>query len=208
LIHTVYITTNPSNGKFYIGKHSTSKKNDNYKGSGVWVKKCKQANIHLSTVLVAVCQSSKDAYDFERVLVKAAKEQHKNLCMNFSDGGVGYSPEERAKMPSYMLGKKHTQETKNKLSELGKKNRSGVKHHMYGKKHTEDTKKQMSESHRKIGHLRGTKVKCVTTGQIFNSLADAGRFVNGSPNSRNNIRKCCDGLIKKIYGLEWSYIKE
>lgn len=206
MLHTVYITTNPANNKFYIGKHSTSKIKDYYKGSGVWVKKCKKAKIQLKTVIVASCQSSKDAYDFERVLVKASKEQYPDLCMNFSDGGIGFSSEERAKMPSYMLGKKHTKSAKNKIAEWGKKNKAGEKHHMYGKNHTENTKKQMSESHKKISHLRGKKVKCITTGQVFNTLADAGRFVNGNPNSRNNIRKCCDGLINKIYGLEWSYI--
>lgn len=206
MFHTVYITTNETNGKFYIGKHSTSKKNDYYKGSGVWVKNCKKANIPLKTVIVANCQSAKDAYDFERTLVKASKQQHPTLCMNFAEGGVGYTKEQRAKMPSYMLGKKHTQEAKEKIAEWGRINKSGSKHHMYGKKHTEETKKQMSESHRKIGHLRGTKVKCITNGLIFNSLADAGRFVNGDPRSRSNIRRCCDGLVDKVYGLKWSYI--
>ncbi len=204
--HTVYITTNPTNGKFYIGKHSTSKKIDYYKGSGVWVKNCKKANIQLKTVIVASCQTAKDAYDFERTLVKAAKKQHPNLCMNFADGGIGYTKEERAKMPSYMLGKKHSKEAKEKIAQWGKVNKAGEKHHMYGKKHTEETKKQMSETHKKIGYLRGKKVKCLTNGQIFNSLSDAGRFVNGDPRSRSNIRRCCDGLVDKVYGLEWSYI--
>lgn len=203
---SVYITTNIESGKFYIGKHNFKGSNDYYKGSGVWVKKCKIANIPLQTDIVAICETEQQAFDFERVLVRACKNQYPTLCMNFSDGGVGYSPEERAKMPSYMLGKKHKESTKQKIAEWGKKNKAGEKHHMYGKNHTDETRKKMSETHRKIGHLRGKKVKCLETGDVFLSLADAGRFVNGNPDSRNNIRRCCDGLVDKIYGYSWSYV--
>jgi hypothetical protein len=44
-----------------------------------------------------------------------------------------------------MFGKKHTEETKKKMSA----NRTGEKAHMFGKKHSEETKRKMSESARK-----------------------------------------------------------
>lgn len=37
-IHYIYKTTNLINGKYYIGKHSTYNLNDNYLGSGKYLR--------------------------------------------------------------------------------------------------------------------------------------------------------------------------
>jgi hypothetical protein len=205
MAHGVYITTNPESGKFYIGKHNFKGKNDYYKGSGVWVKKCKAAKLKLETQVIALCQTEKDAYDFERVLVRAFKAKYADLCMNFSEGGVGFVSGHNAGKPSTMRGKKHTEEAKQKIGLWGKKHKAGEKHHMYGKNHTDATRQKMSESHRKSGHLRGKKVKCIETNQVFLSLADAARFACGYVDGRNNIRKCCNGKMPYAYGFTWSY---
>jgi len=203
--HTVYVTTNLADGKFYIGKHSRTEP-DNYKGSGVWVQKCKRSKQPLRCDVVAVCQTEKDAYRFEYVMVKAAKEQYPGLCMNFMDGGRGYPAGNNKGKPSAMLGKKHSEKTKKLLSELGKINRSGEKHHMYGKSHKEESKRKMSETHLEIGHLRGKKVLCVENGVVYNSLAEAARAVSKDSHGRNNIRKSCQGKNGKIYGFTWKFI--
>lgn len=203
--HTVYITTNLANGKFYIGKHSRIGP-DSYKGSGVWVHKCKKSKQPLQCDVIAVCQTEKDAYDFEYTMVKAAKAQYPKLCMNFLDGGLGFPVGHNKGKPSSMLGKKHSESTKLLLSELGKVNRVGEKHHMYGKKHKEESRKKMSETHIKIGHLRGKKVLCVEAGIIYNSLAEAARAVSKDAHGRNNIRKSCQGKPGKFYGYTWQFI--
>ena len=202
--HTVYITTNLADGKFYIGKHSRVAP-DSYKGSGVWVHKCKKSNQPLQCDIIAVCQTEKDAYKFEYEMVKAAREQYPKLCMNFMEGGRGYPAGHNKGKPSSMLGKKHSEETKKKLALKGKK-RSGQNHHMYGKHHSLESRKQMSKTHIERGHLRGKKVLCIETGIVYGSLAEAARAVSKDSHGRNNIRKSCLGKFGKIYGYTWKFI--
>jgi hypothetical protein len=192
-------------GKFYIGKHSRLAP-DNYNGSGVWVHKCKKSKQPLQCDVIAVCQTEKDAYKFEYVLVAAARKQHPKLCMNFMDGGLGYPAGHNKGKPSAMLGKKHSKEAKEKIAIWGFANRVGEKHHMYGKKHKLESRQQMSKTHLGIGYLRGKKVLCVETGEIYNSLAQAARAVSKDSHGRNNIRKSCQGKSGKIYGYTWQFI--
>jgi hypothetical protein len=36
--HIIYKITNMVNGKYYVGRHSTTDINDGYMGSGIWIK--------------------------------------------------------------------------------------------------------------------------------------------------------------------------
>jgi predicted GIY-YIG superfamily endonuclease len=203
--HTVYVTTNLSDGKFYIGKHSRIGP-DSYKGSGVWVHKCKKSNQPLQCDIIAICQNEKDAYKFEYAMVKAAREQYPKLCMNFMDGGLGYPVGHNKGKPSSMLGKKHREESKAKIATWGLVNKVGEKHHMYGKKHKLESRKKMSKTHIERGHLRGKKVLCIETGIVYGSLAEAARAVSKDSHGRNNIRKSCLGKPGKFYGYTWKFI--
>jgi len=51
IYHFVYKTTH-INGKYYIGRHTTKKLNDNYYGSGLWVKSIKDKT-NLSRSIIA-----------------------------------------------------------------------------------------------------------------------------------------------------------
>lgn len=118
--HTVYITTNLADGKFYIGKHSRVAP-DSYKGSGKWVADCLKAGIDLKCDVVAICQTEDDAYKFERTLITASKQQYGKLCMNFNDGGKGNSTANelnadlRAKISGTLKGRKLSPEHKEKV---------------------------------------------------------------------------------------------
>jgi hypothetical protein len=46
--------------------------------------------------------------------------------------------------PSTMKGRKHTEETKRKISYIAKQNNKGENNPMYGKKHSNESKKLMS----------------------------------------------------------------
>ena len=71
-------------------------------------------------------------------------------------------------------GKGHSEATRKILSEqkIGKKNP------MYGKKHTEEWKQMMSQ--KMAGRLSATKqkIKCIETGQIFQSITKAAKWCN------------------------------
>ena len=124
--HTVYVTTNLADGKFYIGKHSRTEP-DNYKGSGKWVVDCQKAGIDLKCDVVAVCQTEDDAYKFERILVTAAKQQYGKLCMNFNDGGKGnataneLNKDLRDKISKTLKGRKLSPEHREKVVKATKK---------------------------------------------------------------------------------------
>lgn len=124
--HTVYITTNLADGKFYIGKHTRSGP-DTYKGSGKWVYDCQKAGIDLQCDVVAVCQTEQDAYDFERTLVTASKLQYPKLCMNFNDGGKGNSSANelnkdlREKISKTLKGRKLSEEHRVKVAAASRK---------------------------------------------------------------------------------------
>lgn len=206
--HTVYVTTNVQNGKFYIGKHSTVNLDDGYCGSGVWAKRAKKKNSKLITRTVFFCDSDEDAYKKEYEVVIEAKQLWPDLCMNISDGGVGFSssyPLKRYGELAPMYGKKHTEEAKKKIANSYKKV-WGDKSPMYGKNHSDDVRKKMSESHLKIGHKRGKKVECIENGKIYLSLAEAARDVSKDSNGRSNIRKCIEGKINNSYGFTWKFV--
>lgn len=124
--HTVYITTNLADGKFYIGKHSRIKP-DGYKGPGKWVFDCQKANINLQCDIVAICETENDAYKFERTLVSASKKQYGKLCMNFNDGGKGnataneFNKELRQKISTTLKGRKLEPKHKENVAKANKK---------------------------------------------------------------------------------------
>lgn len=77
----------------------------------------------------------------------------------------------------------------------------GEEHPFYGKHHTEETKKKISESRR---NKNGKEVLCVTTGEIFVTAAEAGRFYNINS---GHISECCRGQRKTCGKKEWKYIE-
>jgi len=85
--HFVYITTSIS-GKYYIGRHTTSKIEDGYKGSGKWVRSIKNKS-DLTRTILEYCNT------FEELLIceKQYLDKHFGLpeCMNFNNRPVGFA---------------------------------------------------------------------------------------------------------------------
>ena len=85
---------------------------------------------------------------------------------------------------SYNSGRKRRAESR-------KGKYSGNENHMYGKK---------GES-----HPASKKVKCITTGEVFGSVKEAGEKYCIHP---SNITKCCKGDLKTAGKMEWEYYEE
>lgn len=84
-----------------------------------------------------------------------------------------------------MYGKHHNEEAKSKISKANK-----------GRKRSEEHKKRVKEASSK-------KVICIETGQIFDSMTEAGEVLNVS---RCNISECCTGKRKTAGGYHWEFV--
>lgn len=109
-------------------------------------------------------------------------------------------------------GKRHTEETKQLISEHRKGKCVGEKHPMYGKHHTEESLQKISENRRSKG---GKQIKCLNTGAIFATMMDAARWC-GLKNS-SSIGQICNKTGKqKTAGkhpetgekLQWEFVDE
>lgn len=122
----IYLITNKSNGKIYIGKHSTDNLDDGYMGSGILIGKAKKKYgiENFTKEYLAFCDTKEKLNCLERFYIKKykANENGYNLTEG-GDGGITW----RGLCPSigkkYFLGKHHSEETKEKIGKAlkGKK---------------------------------------------------------------------------------------
>lgn len=90
MIYTIYKTTNVVNGKFYIGVHKTSNPNDDYLGSGKYIKRAiKKYGIHsFNKEVLFVFETQQEAYKKEKELV-TSNILESDMCYNLIVGGKG-----------------------------------------------------------------------------------------------------------------------
>ena len=158
----IYIITNKTNGKIYIGKHSTDNLDDEYMGSGVLLSKAKQKYglENFTKDYLAFCDSEDTLNYLERFYIK--KYKAKEVGYNLTDGGDGmvglvFTNEHRRKIGEKTSlinkGKAKSSEHKQKISETlkgkmtGENNPNFGKHHIFGKM-TQEHKQKISESNK------------------------------------------------------------
>ena len=138
--YIIYRTTNIVNGKIYIGKHQTKDVEDGYLGSGIALEKAikKYGKASFKKEVLFVFDSEDEMNQKEKELVTESFIAS-NSNYNMGVGGEG---------GSHFKGKKHSEETKTKLSEMAKK-----------KRHSAEAKKKISESNRRRVLSNETKQK-------------------------------------------------
>ena len=99
----------------------------------------------------------------------------------------------------FMTGRKHSEETKRKIGNVHR-----------GKIVSKETRKLLSEinlgkKRPNMVHPFQKKIKCIETGKIYKSLAEAGRDVNLTANA---IANCISGKQKRNKNFSWELIKE
>jgi len=77
---------------------------------------------------------------------------------------------------TYCKGKKASEETKQKLSEIRKNKYTGEENPFFGKHHTEETKQKIKEKGK--GRLPPNIIKILIDGNIYISITEAGRQLN------------------------------
>jgi len=90
IYHFIYKTIH-TNGNYYYGRHSTSKLDDGYLGSGMWIKSIKKTS-NLTREIIEFSDSVENL----KILEKKYLEEHfgKPGCMNRTKDTDGYTSEE------------------------------------------------------------------------------------------------------------------
>jgi hypothetical protein len=149
MYHFIYKTTSKS-GKYYVGRHSTKKLDDNYFGSGKWIRSIKDKS-ELTREILEFCNEH-NLLDKEKEYLKECVG--KPNCMNFNLNSIGFSsgklnpantPEEKKKRSERAKGENNPSkrpEVRKKMSEAQKGRPSPLK----GQKMSEQGRKNISEA--------------------------------------------------------------
>ena len=113
-------------------------------------------------------------------------------------------------------GYHHKEESKQKMSIKKSQNYIGEGNPFYNKTHSEESRKKMSEARKGLKHLTEEQIKRlreshhtvkvinVDTGEVFDSIKDAGLKYNIEP---THITRVCKGKRKTCGGYRWEYVK-
>jgi hypothetical protein len=176
MIHYVYKITH-TNGKFYIGRHSTTNIDDGYTGSGKWVRSIKNKST-LSKEIISYSENFEKLLESEKVFINLYLDNP--LCMNFNNNPIGFA--------SGKLNPAKTEKEKIRKSKY-----KGPNNSMFGKKHTEEAREKMSVSRKgKTTWNKGKKgVKTSNKGQVaWNKGKKTGyKSFTGKKHSEDSIQK-------------------
>jgi hypothetical protein len=152
MYHYIYKTISES-GLYYIGRHSTNNINDNYIGSGTWVRKYKDKS-KLQKVILEYCETFDDLLEKEKRFIEDCLDDPLN--MNFNNSSIGAATGERniahrkevkekhkRRMTENnpMKGKTPSEKTKDKI----RQSLLGPLNPFYGKTHSIETKERISQ---------------------------------------------------------------
>lgn len=143
----IYKTTFPD-GRYYIGQSKGNVERPFYFGSGLFVLNfIKQyGSSALKREILSWVHGNQKNLNAEEVKFLADRYKTDPMCVNRRPGGNrgGATDEFREKMRLINTGKKLSTETRARLSVL----RTGAGNSFYGKKHTEQTKNKMRKPHK------------------------------------------------------------
>lgn len=88
MYHFTYITASKS-GHYYVGRHSTSRLNDGYLGSGKWVRYCMKKGIELHRKIIYFYNTFEELLDGEKQLIDTHIRHKSN--MNISSNSIGFA---------------------------------------------------------------------------------------------------------------------
>lgn len=192
--YVVYVHQNKLNSKRYIG--ITNNPSKRWYGKGKHYEGCphffnaikKYGWDNFTHEIIESCVTLEEAKKLEREYIAKYKTQDSRYGYNISPGGDWHAS---------MLGKHHTEETKQKMREaaLGR-----VISEEQRERHSKALKGRMtgSENH------KSTPVRCINTGEVFESQRIAAQAKGVS---QSKICLCCKGKRNHTHGLKWEYVE-
>ena len=222
--YTIYMHKNKINGKIYIGQTSQEPKKrwDNGRGyidcSRFYNAILKYGWNNFEHIILYQNLSQDQANTLEEQLIKQYKTQDDRYGYNIKAGGNNKHHTEKTKIK---IGKANSIALKGSTwsehhRQIISKMFSGEGNPFYNKTHSEESRKKMSEARKGLKHLTEEQIKRlreshhtvkvinVDTGEVFDSIKDAGLKYNIEP---THITRVCKGKRKTCGGYRWEYVK-
>lgn len=144
--YTVYKVVDPDTGKYYIGKHTTEDLNDDYKGSGDWIRKGEVDKHKLIKEILCVAKSEDEAFSIEEKIV--SKHFNDPLNMNRMMGGLGFDSRPKSKEHKMKIGISNSKPKTGKSLEAAINNFKIASELNRGKKRPNKTKNLISKANK------------------------------------------------------------
>lgn len=226
--YSIYMHKNLLNGKVYIGvtKQKPEQRwagGEGYKTCTIFYKAIKKYGWdNFEHTIIETTDTRDKASELERYWIAYYDSTNQEKGYNCDEGGYTkrvFSEKTREKMRQSRLGEKNwrfgthlSEETKQKISEANKGRLVGEKNPMYGKHHTEETKEKIRQNQPKDKPWGYKPVRCVTTGQEFDSIKDAIKYFNLGSGGKHisevcrGRRKTCGRHPETDEPLKWEYV--
>ncbi len=214
-ISAIYTITNSQNGKMYVG--FTDNFQERKANHLLELSKNIHRNPHLQGAYNKYGKSSIEIEIIEECSINllVAMEHYWATILNVHNPDFGYNiaptnPLTRSSRP--MLGKKHTKETKEKISKNRKGKRVGIDNPFFGKTHSPEIKKIMSEKSlgRKVSQEGRNNMSKARKGIMPKNIDIIKGWMKGKHLSQETKKKISEFQKTKVYqySLDGEFIKE
>lgn len=199
----IYITTNKVNNKKYIGQKKIDKEGKwkKYLGSGIALKNAiiEYGEENFTREILAYAYSFEELNTLEIEYIKKYNAVNDRMFYNLVEGGgtvtgLKFSKESKLKLSNRFSGKGNYFYGKRFL---------GSDNHFYGKKHSLESRLKMSESHKGQKSWNKGK-KGVYTDESLLKMSKAKKGIPLSESHKANIRKSQSGENHPMYGKNHS----
>ena len=206
MVGYIYLITDTTNGKQYVGQHHYDKEelDPNYHGSGHIIRLIYNKRPEtLKEEYLKTCFTQTEMDEWEKYFIFTNDTLYPN-GYNLRDGGDGkmFSEETRRKIGESRKGKHHSEESKIKMSESHKGKIAWNK----GVPMSEEQKKKLSEAKKGKPNIKLSKkvLQFSLTGEFIKEWSSTQECGRNGFNFRS-VSDCCLGKQKTHQGYIWKY---
>ena len=192
--YILYEHRNKINGKRYIG--ITNNKTKRWYGKGKHYDGCPY-------FFAAIQKYGWDNFEHNVLIYDLTREEASRLEKHYieifktCDKAFGYNLAEGGVNAPTMLGKHHSEETRQKM-------RDSAVGRVISDEQRQSHSKWMSENFRGVRNPKSRAVRCITTGEVCETQSEAAEAKNIL---QSKISLCCQGKRNHTHGLKWEYLE-